>query len=57
MKQKYDNWQSYKDTKIAKDSQRVLSLLPNDGTELQVKDIKAALVSKFGMMIHTQTWL
>lgn len=49
LKQRYDDYQSYKESKIARDSLRVLDLLPTTGDEIQVRDIKQALINKYGM--------
>lgn len=47
--QRYNDYKSYQDTQFARDVERTVSLLPQSGEEIAVKDLKNALVNQWYM--------
>lgn len=47
--QRYNDYKSYQDTQFARDVERTVSLLPESGEEVAVKDLKKALVKEWCM--------
>lgn len=45
--ERYNDFKSYQDTQFARDVERTVSLLPDSGEEVAVKDLKTSLVREW----------
>jgi hypothetical protein len=46
IKQRYNNFKDYTSTSFAKDIERTVGLIPEDGDEVTVKDLRSALTTR-----------